>query len=271
MRGIGDNGLAVRNNISIVAGRMFLPGTQEIIVGRSLIAKMHDLKLDQTIELGHHPWKVVGIFDAGGSVFQSEAWTDQRIVGNIFKRNSYFQTVRARLVTPQALSELSSFIDAEPRLKLEVKSENSYYADQAEPSIQLINRIGWPLAIFMAVGALSGVMSTMYSSVEARHRDIATLRAIGFGRWAAFVGTIIEASTLAATGGILGILVMLVVLHGDGISIVNSNVSQMIIGMKPDTWIIVQGFSMAIAIGFLGGILPALTLAKEDVAAAFGR
>jgi hypothetical protein len=121
------------------------------------------------------------------------------------------------------------------------------------------------------VGALSGVMSTMYSSVEARGRDIATLRAIGFGQWAAFAGTIVEASTLATMGGMLGILFMLAVLHSSRISIVGGNVSQTIISLKLDAWIIVQGFNMAIAIGVLGGILPALASAKEDVAVTFGR
>jgi len=121
------------------------------------------------------------------------------------------------------------------------------------------------------VGALSGVMSTMYSSVEARGRDIATLRAIGFGQWAAFAGTIVEASTLATMGGMLGILFMLVVLHSSRISIVGGNVSQTIISLTLDAWIIVQGFNMAIAIGVLGGILPALASAKEEVAATFGR
>jgi putative ABC transport system permease protein len=127
------------------------------------------------------------------------------------------------------------------------------------------------LSTFIPIRALSGVMSTMYSSVEARERDIATLRAIGFDRWAAFVGVIIEASMIAAIGGVLGIFVMLIVLHGYGISIVNSDVSQTVISMKPDTWTVVQGFSMAIAIGVLGGILPALASARGDVAAAFGR
>ena len=127
------------------------------------------------------------------------------------------------------------------------------------------------LSTFIHIRALSGVMSTMYSSVEARGRDIATLRAIGFGEWAAFAGTIVEASTLATMGGMLGTLSMLVVLHSFRISIVGGNVSQTIISLTLDAWIIVQGFNMAIAIGVLGGILPALASAKEDVAATFGR
>jgi hypothetical protein len=129
------------------------------------------------------------VFDAGGSVFESEIWADLPVVQSLFNRNNIVQTVRAALTGPAALSELKSYSDNDPRLKLDVKSEAAYFAEQASQTSDLIQKLGWPLAIAMALGALAGALNTMYSSVAARATEIATLRAIGFGGFPAFVGT----------------------------------------------------------------------------------
>ena len=271
LRGIGGNGLKVRRAFSIVQGRMFQPGTREIVVGRSLATTIRNLDVGATVELGRHPWLVVGTFEADGSVFESEVWADQRVVGTTFKRNSIFQTVRVRLDDPGALSGLARFVDGDPRLKLEVRSEAQYYADQAEQSSQLIDRIGWPLALFMAIGALAGTISTMYSSVEARERDIATLRAIGFGRLPAFLGTIVESVVLATAGGLLGAMVVALLLHSAKTSVVGSNVAQIVVNLRLGPRVLCQGIVLAVGMGLLGGLLPAVRSTRDNVAAAFGK
>ena len=158
----------------------------------------------RTVAFGATRWNVVGVFEAGGSVFESEIWADLRVVQSLFNRNNIVQTVRARLTGPAALSELKSYSDNDPRLKLDVKSEAAYFAEQASQTSDLIQKLGWPLAIAMALGAIAGALNTMYSSVAARATEIATLRAIGFGGFPAFVGTLVESLLLAAIGGLLG-------------------------------------------------------------------
>ena len=147
---------------------------------------------------------MVGIFEAEGSVFESEIWADLPVVQSLFNRPNFVQTVRVRLENPASLAALKSYNDNDPRLKLDVKTEAAYFADQAGQTTDLIQKLGWPLAIAMAFGALAGALNTMYSSVAARAVEIATLRAIGFGGFPAFVGTLIESLVLAAIGGLIG-------------------------------------------------------------------
>ena len=204
LRGIGEQGAALRKDIRIVQGRMFKSGASEIVVGKALQREFEGFDLGQIVTFGTTRWTVVGVFDAGGSVFESEIWADLPVVQSLFKRENIFQTVRARLTSPDALTALKAFSDNDPRLKLDVKSENEYFAEQASQTSDLIQKLGWPLAIAMAFGALAGALNTMYSSVAARATEIATLRAIGFGGFPAFVGTLAESLTLAAIGGLVG-------------------------------------------------------------------
>jgi len=201
LRGIGQEGAAVRKGITITAGRMFAPGSNEIVVGKALLKEFDGLELGQTVTFGTGRWTVVGVFEAAGSVFESEIWADLPVVQSFFKRDNVFQTVRVRLVDPAALAGLQRYLGADPRLtELEAKSEAAYFAEQASRTSDLIQKLGWPLAIAMAFGALAGALNTMYSSVAARTTEIATLRAIGFGGLPAFVGTLTESLILAAIG-----------------------------------------------------------------------
>ena len=204
LRGIGEQGATLRKGIAIAEGRMFNPGSNEIVVGKALLREFEGFELGSTVSFGTTRWTVVGVFDAGGSVFESEIWADLPVVQSLFNRNNVVQTVRARLTSPAALSELKSYSDNDPRLKLDVKSEAAYFAEQASQTSDLIQKLGWPLAIAMAFGALAGALNTMYSSVAARATEIATLRAIGFGGFPAFVGTLVESLLLAAIGGLVG-------------------------------------------------------------------
>ena len=267
LRGIGQEGLAVRKGIHIIAGRMFSPGTNEIVVGKALLSEFDGLQLGHTVTFGTSRWKVVGVFEAEGSVFESEIWADLPVVQSFFKRDNVFQTVRARLVSPAALGELQRYLDSDPRLKLEAKSEAAYFAEQASGTSDLIQKLGWPLAIAMAFGALAGALNTMYSSVAARTTEIATLRAIGFGGLPAFVGTLVESAVLAALGGVLGVMAAFLIFNGLSASTLGASFTQVVFTFEVTPALAAQGVSLALIVGLIGGIFPSIRAARMPILA----
>ena len=267
LRGIGQEGLAVRKGIHIIAGRMFSPGTNEIVVGKALLSEFDGLQLGQTVTFGTSRWKVVGVFEAEGSVFESEIWADLPVVQSFFNRDNVFQTVRARLVSPAALGELQRYLDSDPRLKLEAKSEAAYFAEQASGTSDLIQKLGWPLAIAMAFGALAGALNTMYSSVAARTTEIATLRAIGFGGLPAFVSTLVESAVLAALGGGLGVAAAFLVFNGLSASTLGASFTQVVFTFEVTPQIATEGVSLALIVGLIGGIFPSIRAARMPILA----
>jgi putative ABC transport system permease protein len=267
LRGIGQKGMAVRKGITIIAGRMFSPGSNEIVVGKALLGEFDGLELGQTVTLGTGRWTVVGVFEAKGSVFESEIWADLPVVQSFFKRDNVFQTVRARLVTPAALDGLQRYLDSDPRLKLEAKSEAAYFAEQASGTSDLIQKLGWPLSIAMAFGALAGALNTMYSSVAARTTEIATLRAIGFGGLPAFVSTLIESAVLAALGGVLGVTAASLIFDGLSASTLGASFTQVVFSFKLTPALAAQGVSLALIVGVIGGIFPSIRAARMPILA----
>ena len=268
LRGIGPEGMAVRKGIHIIAGRMFSPGSNEIVVGKALLNEFDGLQLGQSVTFGTSRWKVVGVFAADGSVFESEIWADLPVVQSFFNRDNIFQTVRARLVSPSALGELRGYLDSDPRLKqLEAQSEAAYFAQQASGTSDLIQKLGWPLAIAMAFGALAGALNTMYSSVAARTTEIATLRAIGFGGLPAFVSTLVESMVLAALGGALGVTVAFLTLDGLSASTLGGNFTQVVFSFQLTPALAAQGVSLAVIVGLAGGIFPSVRAARMPILA----
>jgi putative ABC transport system permease protein len=267
LRGMGQEGLAVRQGIHIIAGRMFSPGSNEIVVGKALQSEFDGLQLGQTVTLGSSRWTVVGVFEADGSVFESEIWADLAVVQSFFNRNNVFQTVRARLVSPAALGELQRYLDNDPRLKLEAKSEAAYFAEQASGTSDLIQKLGWPLAIAMAFGALAGALNTMYSSVATRTTEIATLRAIGFGGLPAFVSTLVESAVLAVLGGVLGVTTAFLVFNGLSASTLGSSFTQVVFTFELTPALAAQGVFLALIVGLIGGIFPSLRAARMPILA----
>jgi putative ABC transport system permease protein len=265
LRGIGREGAAVRKGIRIVEGRMFNPGANEIVVGKALLREFQGLEIGQSVPLSTSRWSVVGIFEAEGSVFESEIWADLPVVQSLFNRRNMFQTVRARLESPAALSGLKRFVDEDPRLKLDVKSETEYFADQASQTSDLIHKLGWPLAIAMALGALAGALNTMYSSVAARSVEIATLRAIGFSGVPAFVGTLVESLILAAIGGVIGAVGTYLVFDGFSASTLGASFTQVVFSFTLSPALIAQGVLLALAVGLAGGLLPAIRAARMPI------
>jgi putative ABC transport system permease protein len=267
LRGIGPEGLALRKTITIAQGRMFEPGANEIVVGKALQREFSGFDLGDTVTLATSRWTVVGTFEASGTVFESEIWTDVAVAQSLFRRNNVFQTVRARLTDAAALGPLKAYVENDPRLKLEAKSEAEYFADQASQTSDLIQKLGWPLAIAMALGALAGALNTMYSSVASRAREIATLRAIGFGGFPAFVGTLVESVVLSALGGLIGAALTLLLFNGLTASTLGASFTQVVFSFELTPELAVQGLVLALAVGLVGGLFPAIRAARLPIVA----
>lgn len=265
LRGIGEEGAALRKDVTLVAGRMFNPGANEIVVGKSLLSQFQGFDLGERVKFLTSQWTVVGVFAADGSVFESEIWGDLPVVQSLFNRNNVFQTVRARINGPADLAELKRYADTDPRLKLDVKSEQDYFAEQSSQTSDLIQKLGWPLAIAMALGALAGALNTMYSSVAARSVEIATLRAIGFGGLPAFVGTLTESLLLAGIGGVLGAVATYLVFDGFTASTLGAGFTQVVFSFKLTPALIGQGLALALIVGLIGGLLPAIRAARLPI------
>jgi putative ABC transport system permease protein len=267
LRGIGPEGAAVRKGIRIVAGRMLAPGSNEIVVGKALLREFDGFDLGRTVTFGTGKWTIVGVFEADGSVFESEIWADLPVVQSLFRRESVVQTVRVRLENPAALDALKAYVETDPRLKLEVKSEVEYFADQASRTSDLIQKLGWPLALAMAFGALAGALNTMYSAVAARASEIATLRAIGFGGFPAFVGTLAESLMLAALGGALGAVATFLIFDGLSASTLGASFTQVVFSFRLTPALAAEGLILALGVGLIGGLFPALRAARTPIVA----
>ncbi|MCH8489833.1 MAG: ABC transporter permease [Oceanicaulis sp.] len=262
LRGIGPEGPGLRPQFEMAEGRMFEPGTAELVVGASVQREFDGFALGETIRLGNNEWRIVGVFSTGGSVFDSEVWTDLGVVQNLYDRGSGVQTVRARLTSPDAIESLREYAEDEPRLNLEVLSERAYFARSASGTSNLIMFLGWPLAIAMAIGALAGAWNAMYASVDARTRELATLRAIGFGGFPAFIAAMVEAIVLAALGGLIGAAATWLLCDGVSASTLGGGFTQVIFAFAVTGDAVVQGVILAVIVGFLGGFVPAIRAAR---------
>jgi putative ABC transport system permease protein len=269
LRGLGARAEQVRRGVSVTQGRMFLPGTNELVVGRAVSKQFEGFELGRKIKLGTQIWNVVGEFEAGGSVFESEVWADVAVLQGLYQRGSTVQTVRARLKDPSSLTEVQRFSDADPRLKLDVRAESVYYAEQSKQLGDVILYLGWPLAIAMSFGAIAGALNTMFASVDARTKEIATLRAIGFGGTPAFIATMIESLILAAIGGVLGAIATYLLFNGLTAATLGGSFTQVVFALKFSWSLVLQGLILALIIGLVGGVFPAWRAARVPLLAAF--
>jgi putative ABC transport system permease protein len=182
LRGLSQRGVDMRKGFTLTAGRMFTPGTDELMVGAGILREFDGFDLGQEIRFGKYTWKVVGVFSTGGNVFESELWADAKVIQNLYNRGSSFQSVRARISSPDDLTAINEYLKSEPRLTHEVQTESAYFAAQGK-SLEYMAIFGWVISSIMALGALAGAMNTMYTSVSDRAMEIATLRAIGFSHF----------------------------------------------------------------------------------------
>jgi putative ABC transport system permease protein len=269
LRGISPEGLGLRHGVRITQGRMLRPGTNEIVTGRGVVREFEGFDLGKTLRLGQSTWTVVGVFEDGGTVRESELWADVGVVQSAFNRLNSFQSFRARLKSPADIAALKRYNDADPRLKLSVQSEEEYFGEQAKQSRGIII-FGWILAGFMAVGALAGALNTMYSSVAARGREIATLRAIGFGGFPTFVGTLAEALMLAMIGGLLGVAAATLIFQGFTAKTLGGNFTQVVFTFQVTSQLVVIALVLALGVGLIGGLFPAWRAARLPIVGGLG-
>ena len=269
VRGVSKNVLEIRRNIKIVEGRMFKPGLAEIVVGKNANISYSGLTVGNTIGLGSVRWNVVGVFDAGGSAFDSEIWGDAHLIGPAYNRpDNLFQSVTLRLASPDSLQQFKDAVTADPRLNLDVTREIEYYSKQSTRLTTLITVLGGIVAGIMAIGAVFGALNTMYSAVSERGREIATMRALGFGGPSVVTSFVIEALLISFIGGLIGCLAVLP-LNGLTTGAMNlQTFSHMAFAFKITPELLVKGVVFALFMGVLGGLLPAIRAASLPISSA---
>jgi putative ABC transport system permease protein len=269
IRGVSKNVLQIRNKVKIVEGRMFQPGLNEVVVGKNATKSYTGLTLGNTISLGNVRWLIVGIFDAGGSSFDSEVWADAHLLGPAYNRpDTFFQSVTVHLASPDSLQQFKDAVTSDPRLNVDVTREIDYYSKQSTRLTTLITVLGGLIAAIMAIGAVFGALNTMYSAVAERGREIATMRALGFGGPSVVFSFVIEALLIAFVGGLLGCLVVLP-LNGLTTGAMNlQTFSHLAFAFKITPELLVKGVIFALVMGFVGGLLPAVRAATQPVAQA---
>ncbi|WP_036186494.1 ABC transporter permease [Marinimicrobium agarilyticum] len=269
LRGVEDGAFEVRDGIEIIEGRRFETGRNELIVGRGAQQQFAGLDVGNTIQFGQMEWDVVGVFADKGGLSESELWTDVRVLQSAYRRGNSFQSLRVKLASEDALEALQAEVASNPQLDMDVHRETDYLSDQAEPLSKFIKGVGYPLAVLMALGAVFGAINTMYASVSARTREIATLRAIGFGAFPVAFSTLLESLILALIGGVIGSLVVYLIFNGYTVSTINgASFSQVVFDFAVTGDLLVQGIVAAVFIGLIGGFFPAVRAARLPVATA---
>ena len=269
LRGMGPAGPGLRDGLVVSEGRMFRPGSREIAVGAQLAADIPLLSVGSTVRLGAVDWLITGHYTAGGSIFESEIWTDADALRAAFDRQGQVQTLRLRLTGDGALDRLNAVLRqglaVEP---LSAVTEAALYAGQSARTADMIRLFGWPVAILMAFGATAGALNTMMSSVSDRTVEIATLRALGFSRLSAFGATWAEALALALIGTLAGLGVSWLVFNGWQASTLGANDTRMAFRLVVDGGVMRSVLAFGLAIGLIGGFFPALSATRIPLIAA---
>jgi putative ABC transport system permease protein len=269
MRGIDPVSLRVRREASIVEGRMFEFGTNEVVVGAAAARQFAGLTVGSEIRSGQVPWTVVGIFETDGSVAETEIWCDARTLQGAYRRGNSYQTVLARLDTPDSFDTFKDWLTTNPQLNVAVRRETEYYASQSRTLTNLIQTIGFSIAALMAIGAVFGAILTMYTAVATRAREIATLRALGFNSMAVLVSVLVESLALAALGGLAGGLLAYAAFNGYQTSTMNfQTFSQVAFAFRVTPALLALGLAWALMMGFIGGLLPAVRAARLPISKA---
>lgn len=266
VRGVGPQAWALRPEVTLVAGRRFRPGLRELVVGRGAQTQFRGLTPGQSIRLNNQDWQVVGVLESGDTR-ESEIWGDAESVASAYRR-SVFQSVTVRLAGPRALGVLKAALSSDPRLRVDVETTRSYYSKQSERLTTTLRAIGIGVAAIMALGAIFGALNTMYAAVAARGREIATLRALGFSGLPVVVSVMLETMALALLGGMLGAGIAWAVFHGYTVSTLGESFSQVVFQFQVRPALLLQGLQWALAIGFFGGLFPALRAATVPVTVA---
>jgi putative ABC transport system permease protein len=272
LRGVEPGAFGVRPEVAIVEGRRFREGFNEVIAGRAAAGQFAGLEVGNRLRWGENTWEVVGIFAADGSISESELWTDAKVLQPAYRRGSTFQSVHVKLESADAFQTFEDALTADPRLDVDVQRESDYLIAQSRVLRQLVGILGNLIAALMAVGATFGALNTMYSAVAARGREIATLRALGFQAGPVVLSVMAESLLLALLGGLLGGGLAYLVVNGYQTATMNwQTFSQVAFSLTVTPRLMAGGIVYALAMGFWGGIFPALRAARIPIAVGLRR
>jgi putative ABC transport system permease protein len=269
MRGIDATSLPVRDDVSIVQGRMLQFGTNEVIVGRSAQGQFLGLNLDTDIRSGQNVWRVVGVFEADGGVAETEIWADAKTLQGVYRRGNSYQSVLVKLDSSESLAPFRDWLGTNPQLNVQVTRESDYYAEKSRALTSLIQGIGFSIAALMGLGAVFGAILTMYTAVATRSREIATLRALGFNSLSVVVSVLVESMALGAIGGLIGGLAAYAAFNGYQTSTMNfQTFSQVAFAFRVTPQLLTMGLVYALLMGLVGGLLPAIRAARLPIPSA---
>ena len=264
IRGTSDMGFVLRPQVKIKAGRLFRPGTSEIIVGASIAARFANTAIGQHLSFAQREWTVVGVFDGGGSGFDSEVWGDVEQLMQAFRRNVYSSMV-ARLADTGQFDKFRAEVGEDPRLAQEMKREQTFYSDQSKALSTFINVLGLTLSVIFSIGAMIGAMITMYASVASRVGEIGTLRALGFRQGAVLWAFLAEALLLGAVGGAIGLSLASLMQLASFSTINFQTFADLSFRFILTADIAVKTLLFAVTMGFVGGFLPAFRAARLSI------
>ncbi len=269
LRGVEAAAFEVRDGIELVEGRRFEPGRNEIIVGVAAAAAFEGLLVGETIDVGRASWEVVGHFTAGGGVAESEIWTDTRVLQQMYQRGNSYNSALVRLTDPAAFEEYERALENDPRLNVGVQTQRAYQAAQSAPMEVFISILGWIIVAMMSAGAVFAALNTMYAAVSARAREVATLRALGFARLPVVVSVMIESLAFGIVGAVLGGAASWALFDGFRASTINfASFSQVAFAFQVTPDLLTQGITLALVIGGIGGLFPAIGAARRSVVGA---
>ena len=266
LRGVDPEAWALRPNLKIIEGRKFKPGLREMDVGQGAARQFAGLALGDEVKLGTESWKVVGVF-AAGDAYDSELWADRATVASAYRRGNSAESVLVKLTSPAAFDRFNAALASDPKLKVEASTTKDYFAKQSAGLATVIRVVGLTVGIIMAIGAIFGALNCMFAAVATRAREIATLRAIGFRSIPVVVSVMLETMLLALFGGVLGALIVWLVFNGYTASTL-SGFTQLVFRFKVSPQLLWEGLKWALAIGFIGGLFPAVRAARLPVSTA---
>jgi putative ABC transport system permease protein len=269
VRGVSPRALEVRRGVRVAQGRFVRPGLAELVVGRNVARTYAGFELGSSVRFGGGNWTVVGVFDAGGSAFDSEVWCDADVLNQVYQRpRGVFQSMTVHLASPAALTEFKDALTSDRRLTVQVDRERDYYEQQSRQLTRVITVLGTLVALVMGVGAVFAALNTMYSAVAERKREIATMRALGFGPANVVLSFVLESLVIALAGGLLGCFVVLP-LNGLTTGTINwQTFSHLAFAFKVTPDLMLAGIVFALLMGLIGGVPPAVRAARLPVAVA---
>ncbi|MBB6095280.1 putative ABC transport system permease protein [Povalibacter uvarum] len=266
LRGASPNSSKLRQDFRIVEGTMFTPGKFEVIVGRGAVKQFAGLTVGSKLRWGTTEWTVTGVFADRGSVAESEIWTDVAALQGAYNRGASYQSMRVKLTSADALQGFKDALTSDPRLNLKVFTEKQFYEDQSRTLTALVRTLGTAIAVLMGLGAVFAALNTMYSAVASRTREIATLRALGFGSGPVVVSVLVESLFLGLIGGVAGMLISYFSFNGMQASTMNfATFSQITFAFTVTPALLIQALIYALALGLIGGLLPSLRAAKLPI------